>query len=134
MSRVVLVMHAPLATAFAQCAEHVLGAPAPMCVIDVSPDDEPSAIHDRVLECLLRVPNKSCLVLCDLYGATPFNNACRAVASARGQGVQASLVSGANLNMVLKALTDKTDPVHLNERVLRSALRGIVCPAETGDD
>ncbi len=132
MGRVVLVMHAPLGTALARCAAHVLGEPGPLCVIDVDADADPGTVQAQVLKTLLQAPQQACVVLSDLYGATPFNIAQRAVEQARTRGLRVALLGGTNLNMVLKALTDFGTPDDLGERVLRSGLRGIASPDGSG--
>lgn len=128
MVQVILVMHQPLGEAFARCAEHVLGGSSPLQVFDIAPDADIRAVGDELVARLLTMPHGG-LVLCDLYGATPFNIARRAVAHARCQGACVELLAGANLNMVLKAVTDRiTEPAALADSVRRGALRGIICP------
>lgn len=128
MVSVVLVMHQPLGAAFAQCVKHVLGGQQPgLHVVDIAPDADVDLESARLTQQLLQFGPPGCLVLCDLYGATPFNIAQRAVTQASKQGVQASILSGANLYMVLKALTDPVaDPHELGARVRARILRGIV--------
>lgn len=128
MLRIVLVMHEPLGSAFARCVEHVLGAPqARLDVLDVAADADVDSTSEALCEQLLKTPSPGSLVLCDLYGATPFNVAKRAVTQARQRGARVCLLTGANLNMVLKALTDPdTDPETLRESVRCGVLRGIV--------
>ena len=128
MARVILVMHEPLGAAFVRCAEHVLGSPqSALYVVDVVPDADVEQLSVHLNELLRNAPESRSLVLCDLYGATPFNVAQRAVERARSQGVKACLLAGANLSMILKALTDPNlDPDALHDRVRLGALRGIV--------
>lgn len=128
MVAVVLVMHEPLAAAFAHCVEHVLGeSPARLHAVDIPADADVDLESERLARKLVDIGSSGSLVLCDLYGATPFNVAQRAIFQARAQGGQASLLSGANLYMVLKALTDTAqDPEGLRASVRRRVLRGIV--------
>lgn len=128
MARVILVMHEPLGAAFARCAEHVLGSPqSALHVVDVVPDADVEQLSAHLNELLRNAPESGSLVLCDLYGATPFNVAQRAVELARSQGVKTCLLTGANLSMILKALTDPClDPDALHDSVRLGALRGIV--------
>jgi PTS system ascorbate-specific IIA component len=128
MTRIVLVMHAPLGSAFAACAQHILGRSPDLVVFDVAPDAEP----EREVELLLgRIlgddPATSVLILCDLYGATPFNIAAEALRRATARGVVGHMLTGTNACMVLKALTDQQEnPEILSENVRLGALRGIV--------
>jgi|SRR5690554_52855 len=127
MVPIVLVMHAPLGSAFANCAEHVLGEPqSRLHVFDIDADADVDTASKQLSDQLLQLPADS-LVLCDLYGATPFNVAQRAIALAHEQGVHARLLTGTNLYMVLKALTDPVnDPETLCTSVRGGVLRGIV--------
>src|SRR3546814_16160305 len=52
MTRIVLVMHEPLGSSFAECAEHVLGHEANLIVFDVAPDCDPEAQVDRLADLL----------------------------------------------------------------------------------
>lgn len=132
MVRIVLVMHAPLGQAFAACAEHILGAKPLLTVFDVAPDDP---IEERVqqLSALLAEPDgkdgadDGILILCDIFGATPFNIANRALKIALESKVAGHLITGTNLCMVLKALTEQQEaPDELSEKVRLGALKGIV--------
>lgn len=127
MARIVLVMHQPLGSAFAVCAEHVLGKKPELTVFDVAPDADPESQVTRLAGRLLEAPNEATLVLCDIFGATPFNIAKRAIKLATDRGLTAHLITGTNLCMVLKALTDQQDnPEQLSKSVQQGALRGIV--------
>jgi PTS system ascorbate-specific IIA component len=127
MARIVLVMHEPLGSAFAACAEHVLGQESALTVFDVAPDADPDRLVSQLAGQLLETPHEATLVLCDIFGATPFNIAKRALKLAVGRGLTAHMITGTNLCMVLKALTDQQEnPDELSESVRLGALRGIV--------
>ncbi len=127
MARIVLVMHSPLGASFADCARHVLGQDPKLTVFDVQADASPDECVDRLSGILAEQPDEGVLILCDIYGATPFNIAQRAVQQANLQGQAAHLVTGTNLCMVLKALTDQQEnPDELSENVRQGALKGIV--------
>ncbi|MGP1614315.1 MAG: PTS sugar transporter subunit IIA [Pollutimonas bauzanensis] len=127
MARIVLVMHKPLGSAFAACAEHILGQKADLTVFDVAPDAEPAPLIAELSRRLLQNADEATLVLCDIFGATPFNIAKQALKLANEQGLTAHLITGTNLCMVLKALTDQQEnPDKLSESVRLGALRGIV--------
>lgn len=128
MVPIVLVMHAPLGAAFANCAEHVLGEPqSHLYVFDVAPDADVDLASKQLSEQLIQLPTPGSLVLCDLYGATPFHVAQRAIARAQEQGIDTCLLTGTNLYMVLKALTDPVNnPEALCASVRCGVLRGIV--------
>ncbi|HEX2517939.1 MAG TPA: PTS sugar transporter subunit IIA [Castellaniella sp.] len=127
-TRIALIMHKPLGAAFEACAAHILGREPDLQVFDVEPDADPEPESERVLAWLraggVETP---VLILCDLYGATPFNIAATAQRRALDEGYIVHLLTGTNACMVLKALTDQQEnPDSLSERVRQGALRGIV--------
>jgi len=127
MARIVLVMHEPLGSAFAECAAHVLGRQPQLTVFDVVADENPEVATDRLTRVLAAQPDGAILVLSDIFGATPFNIARKALVRVTGQGEHAHLVTGTNLCMVLKALTDnQDDPEKFSETIRQAAVRGIV--------
>lgn len=73
MIRLALIMHEPLASAFASCAEHVLGEKPDLFVFDIQADECTDTAVDRLLGQLqTQAPDSpATLILCDLYGATP---------------------------------------------------------------
>ncbi|NYT23587.1 PTS sugar transporter subunit IIA [Alcaligenaceae bacterium] len=127
MARIILVMHEPLGRAFAECAAHVLGREPQLTVFDVVPDENPEVAAKRLTRMLAEHSEGAILVLSDIFGATPFNIARKALAQAAERGAQGHLVTGTNLCMVLKALTDnQDDPEKFSETIRRAAVRGIV--------
>ncbi|MBB5214349.1 PTS sugar transporter subunit IIA [Parapusillimonas granuli] len=127
MARIALVMHEPLGAAFKACAQHVLGQEPELTVFDVPPDADPDELSVRLARILLDHAADPTLILCDIFGATPFNIAKRALKLATERGMVAHLITGTNLCMVLKALTEQQEnPEQLSETVRLGALRGIV--------
>jgi PTS system ascorbate-specific IIA component len=108
---VVLVAHAPLATALAACARHVLGDVALACV-DVEADASPEALFEDILGCIAAEDRgDGVLVLADLVGATPFNVALRAAQAAVEAGRRCEILAGANVPMLLRVLNYRTRPL-----------------------
>lgn len=127
MARIVLVMHEPLGRAFAECAAHVLGQAPRLTVFDVIADENPEVAATRLLCALDAHADGPVLMLSDIFGATPFNIARKALAHLAERGVQGHLVTGTNLCMVLKALTaNQDDPEKFSETIRQAAVRGIV--------
>lgn len=121
-----MIMHEPLASAFAACAQHVLGAIPDVHVFDIAADECAGAAVRRCLT-QLRPPADATLILCDLYGATPFNVARRVQLSLQEQGETVHLLTGTNMCMVLKALTESRDnPEQFARDLLHASVRGIV--------
>ena len=133
MSRIVLVMHEPLASAFASCAHHVMGAMPDIDVVDILADENVETKTQELAQQFLK-HKQGVLVLCDLVGATPYNIAKAAVEQAQQQGCAASMITGANLNMVIKAITDTTpDPYKLRDEVCSRAIHGIMLACQNID-
>lgn len=127
-TRIALVMHKPLGAAFDSCAAHILGRAPDLKVFDIEPDADPDTESGLVLRWLQEAgQDRPALILCDLYGATPFNIAVAAQRRALEEGYIVHLLTGTNACMVLKALTEQQEnPDSLSERVRQGALRGIV--------
>jgi len=127
MARIILVMHEPLGRAFAECAAHVLGREPQLTVFDVVADENPEVVTDRLTGMLACNVDGTTLLLSDIFGATPFNIARKALARASEKGGHGHLVTGTNLCMVLKALTaNQDDPEKFSETIRQAAVRGIV--------
>ncbi len=96
-------MHAPLGQAFAEALTHIFrGMPEQFEVIDVAADQNPDDINAQAREALIRLDTGSgVLVITDMIGGTPANcaGALRMVSS------QIEVIAGANLPMLLRALT-----------------------------
>ena len=107
MIGILIVAHGSLADSLVECAVHVLGSrPPALATIDFTghadPEERQNVLRARLTE--LAAFNvragEGVLVLADVYGATPCNTLCRQLEPGRIEGV-----SGANLPMLLKALT-----------------------------
>ena len=100
MIGILLIAHAPLATALRECALHVF----PDCAdgvhaIDVLPDDAPEDSLALAREAMAALGTDQVLLLSDVFGATPCN-----VAQQLGDGHHTRLVAGANLPMLLRSV------------------------------
>jgi len=126
MSNAVLIIaHAPLAHALRQCALHVFpDAAADIAAVNVHPRAPPESTLSAARLALSRLHCTDTLVLTDVLGATPCNVALQLV-----DGLHMRLVTGANLPMLLRALTYRDKP--LAEQAARAVLggtQGIVMP------
>jgi len=128
VTRIALIAHAPLASAWASCATHILGAPAQLDCVDIAPDMDSDATVAALMQQLRPdAQHNGLLILSDVFGATPFNIARRVVQQLQTQGQAAVLLSGTNLCMLLKALTLPEDNVRLLAgQVLQSGRKGMV--------
>ncbi len=100
MNGILIIAHAPLATALRECALHVF----PDCAdavraLDVLPDDAPEESLNLAREAMAALCTDTVLLLSDVFGATPCN-----VAQQLGDGQRTRLVAGANLPMLLRSV------------------------------
>ena len=100
MNGILIIAHAPLASALRECALHVF----PDCAtggaaVDVPADESPEATLARARQALQHLDAEGVLLISDVFGATPCN-----VAQKLNDGVATRLVSGANLPMLLRSV------------------------------
>lgn len=127
MSDILVIAHAPLASALRQCVLHVFpDAADAVRALDVPPQEFPEETLQRARHLMPR--ERQTLVLTDLFGATPSNVASRLV-----DGVRSRLVAGVNLPMLLRAVTYRHEA--LDELVARAVLggtQGVMTVSTTG--
>jgi len=128
MIGIVLVAHAPLASALADCARHALGQLERVAIYDVLADEDPDADAARLSQVIAQADDGSgVLVLTDLVGATPSNVACRASKLARGRGTACEVLAGANVPMLLRVLNYRDLPLaQAGARALAGASQGVL--------
>ncbi|RMX00521.1 hypothetical protein EBQ25_04815 [Allofranklinella schreckenbergeri] len=138
--RIFIVAHAPLASALKACAEHVFAdAAADVQALDVLPEHD-SAFWQVQADALLLAPRPGfaaadaaqppapVLLLTDIIGATPYNVACALAAHAAQAGLPACVLTGANLPMLLRAITYRHESLpDLAERASSGAVQSITC-------
>ena len=120
-TRILLLTHAPLASALRECALHVFADSAEdVLALDVPAQEPPEATLDRAMALLgathggLENPT---LILTDLFGATPCN-----VAQRLASQLPARLVAGVNLPMLLRSISYRHEP--LDDLVSRAMVGG----------
>lgn len=100
MIGILIIAHAPLATALRECALHVFPDCAKgVLALDVLPQDSPEDSLDQAREAMTALGTSEVLLLSDVFGATPCN-----VAQQLGDGLQTRLVAGVNLPMLLRSV------------------------------
>jgi mannose PTS system EIIA component len=127
VNHILIIAHAPLASALKACALHVF----PDCgqavlALDVPPNMPPaeSVAQARVM---LQQHNTPALLLTDVFGATPSN-----VAKQLTDGVRTRLLTGVNLPMLLRAVTYRHEPLDaLVQRALAGGSQGVMQVAVT---
>ncbi|HEY1995970.1 PTS mannose transporter subunit IIA [Paraburkholderia sp.] len=123
MAGILIIAHAPLATALRDCIAHVYGGlPARIGVIDVSPDCDPAQVVAFAYSEIERLKEENgALVLTDMFGATPSNIAARLATVPNVR-----VLAGVNLPMLLRAVCYRTTPLEtLVDKALAGATKGV---------
>jgi PTS system ascorbate-specific IIA component len=120
---ILLVAHAPLASALRSCALHVFPDAAPdIAALDVASDDPSDGICQAIATLRAQWPDQECLVLVDVAGATPCNLARQAPMSSPDAPLPpAVLLAGVNLPMLLRVINYRHEAMNV---VVARALAG----------
>jgi PTS system ascorbate-specific IIA component len=117
MIGVLIVAHAPLASAFLNVARHVFQSdPQQLEVIDVLPDQATAEIIERARQAVTRLNGGGgVLIMTDMAGGTPAN--CAQQLALRDQVV---VLSGLSLPMLMRALTYRHESLSVVADVART--------------
>lgn len=133
MVGLLLIAHAPLASAMAQAARHVYTcapehASARVSVLDVVADTDVSSNVQRARALIADLDDGSgVLVITDVFGATPGN-----VASQLNDPGHVAVVAGASLPMLLRALCYREGTLATTvEKALAGGTQGVLQVAST---
>ena len=100
MIGILIIAHAPLASALRECALHVFpDCASGVLALDVLAHESPEASLATARETMRALGTSEVLLLSDVFGATPCN-----VAQQLNDGVQTRLVAGVNLPMLLRSV------------------------------
>ncbi len=121
MAGLIVIAHAPLASALRTVAEHVYPeCAASLLALDVAPDMSPEAAHLQARELLDRLAPQEVLILTDVFGATPCN-----IAQRLADGTRVKVVTGINVPMLWRALCYAGESLDsLVSRALAGAVQG----------
>jgi PTS system ascorbate-specific IIA component len=128
MTRILLLAHAPLASALRDVAQHVF----PECVpgveaIDVGPGQSAESLEADLRTRLDARQDEDTLVLVDAFGATPCN-----VAQRVADGVRVRVVAGVNVPMLWRTLCYRHETLEaLVDRAVAGATQGVMHVAVT---
>ena len=118
---ILIIAHAPLASALRDCVLHVYPEAATgVLALDVLADDSTETTQQAAVELLAQLGCFNTLVLTDVFGATPCNVAQKVV-----DGVHSKLVAGVNLPMLLRTVNYRQEP--LDVLVARALSGGTQC-------
>jgi mannose PTS system EIIA component len=125
---ILIIAHAPLATALRACVLHVFpDAAAGVLALDVASQATPQTSQAQALELLAQLGTPQTLVLTDVFGATPCNVAQKVV-----DGARARLVAGVNLPMLLRTVNYRHEALDiLVARAQAGGTQGIMQVAVT---
>lgn len=123
MNGILIIAHAPLASALRACALHVFpDCASDVLAIDVPADEAPEATLARAQQALHRLGTPEVLLMSDVFGATPCN-----VAQQLNDGVHTRLVAGANLPMLLRSVCYRHESLQaLSTRAQTGGAQGIM--------
>lgn len=128
MNGILIIAHAPLASALRQCVLHVFpDKPAGLAALDVQPNMPPEETLAQARIMLRQLGTSHALVLVDVFGATPCN-----VAKELVDGVHSKLITGINLPMLLRTVSYRHESLDaLVARALIGATQGVMQVAIT---
>lgn len=128
MNGILIIAHAPLASALRQCVAHVFtDNPEGVAALDVQPNTPPEETLAQARIMLQQLGAKNALVLADVFGATPCNVAQKLV-----DGVHSKLITGVNLPMLLRTVSYRHETLDaLVARALIGATQGVMQVAIT---
>ena len=121
MPGLLVIAHAPLATALRAVAEHVYpDCAVSLAALDVPPDMPIEQVEAQAAAMLARLATPEVLILTDVFGATPCN-----VAQRLADGVRVKVVTGINVPMLWRSLCYAGEPLDsLVARALAGATQG----------
>ena len=128
MNGILIIAHAPLASALRQCVAHVFtDHPEGIVALDVQPSTPPEETLAQARIMLSQLGTSHALVLADVFGATPCNVAQKLV-----DGVHSKLITGVNLPMLLRTVSYRHESLDaLVARALLGATQGVMQVAIT---
>jgi mannose PTS system EIIA component len=136
MNGIILLTHAPLASALLDCVNHIYGyKPENMIAINVQGDDTQNLINAKIEDWMHEKQYDGYLILNDLYGASPFNMAKNFLDKNKNKDKDKDkdkdnkinpdimLISGVNLPMLMKCVCHQNLPL---EQMAQKSLDAIL--------
>lgn len=121
MPALLVIAHAPLASALRTVAEHVYpDCAGSLAVLDVPAGMSTDQVEAQATMLLERLATPEVLILTDVFGATPCN-----VAQRLADGVRVKVVTGVSVPMLWRSLCYLGEPIdNLVARALAGAAQG----------
>lgn len=129
MLRLLIVAHAPLASAMRLAAAHVdPDGASRIAVCDVRADHPRESVQAAVTDALASLGDSEVLILADIFGATPCN-----VAAEFAGRPRVRVLAGLNVTMVWRALGHLTDSLdHAVALLIAGGKQGVMQVGFTG--
>ncbi len=123
MNGILIIAHAPLASALRHCVLHVFPDSAnTVLALDVQPNVPPEETLAQARMLVQQTGMPQTLVLTDVFGATPCNVAQKLV-----DGVTSRLITGVNLPMLLRTVCYRHESLDsLVSRAMIGATQGVI--------
>ena len=127
LNHILIIAHAPLATALRTCALHVFpDCGSNVIALDIPPSMPPQESVEQARVMLAQLGGDA-LLLTDVFGATPSN-----IAKQLTDGIHTRLLTGVNLPMLLRAVTYRHEALDvLVQRALAGGSQGVMQVAVT---
>ncbi|MCU0957229.1 MAG: PTS fructose transporter subunit IIA [Hydrogenophaga sp.] len=128
MNGILIMAHAPLASALRSCVLHVFPDSADaIAALDVQPNVPPEETLAQARALVQQLGTPQTLVVADVFGATPCNVAQKLV-----DGVRSRLIAGVNLPMLLRTVSYRHESMEaLISRAMIGATQGVIQVAVT---
>ena len=128
MNGILIIAHAPLASALRHCVLHVFPDSAEtVLALDVQPNVPPEETLAQARMLVRQTGMPQTLVLTDIFAATPSN-----VAQKMVDGVTSRLITGVNLPMLLRTVSYRHESLDaLVSRAMIGATQGVIQVAIT---
>lgn len=123
MAAVLILAHAPLASALQAVAGHVYAdCGPPVLALDVEPSATHEQVRDRARALMATAPGADWLVLTDVFGATPCN-----AAMLLSDPLHVRVVTGVNVPMLWRSLCYAQEPLDsVVARAVDGAAQGVM--------
>jgi len=123
MPGLLIIAHAPLASALKAVAQHAFPDCAAMLeALDVTPEMTSDEVESKASELLRQVRTPEALIFTDVFGATPSN-----VAQRLADGVHVKVVAGVNVPMLWRSLCYAGEGLEaLVTRAVAGATQGVM--------
>jgi mannose PTS system EIIA component len=128
MTRLLIIAHAPLASALAEVAAHTFpDCAAQLQALDVPAQMAPEEVQSRAAALMPAAEVQDTLIMTDVFGATPCNAAQRLA-----DGVHVRVVAGVNVPMLWRTLCYADEPLDaLVARAMAGATQGVMQASAT---